>query len=449
MISINGVIKLAGHASARRWIQKAGLAVVDQGLLSGSNFLLAVFLGRYLVPQVYGAYALAYSIFLFTTGIYMNVLTEPMGVLGPARYRGRFRAYLGTVLYLHFAVTALLSLGLIVAGYFAKTVVGNQHLAMALYGASIATIFFPLLGLGRRFAYLNFRPSLAVRGTVIYSFLLVGTLVLLKQGGHLGPLTAFLAQALAATCGAVTMLATRSNRASESSSDSDLRLATVSRGHWDYGRWAIASTGAQWLSTGAYYVIVSAILGMKGSAELRILQNFIMPTNQFFAAMSVLLIPRASADFADHKEKSFGRTIASMHVLFITTSLGYLAVISVFGRQILQFVYAGRYTEIAYLIPIAALPVLLNAISQPFSVGLRAMQAPSQVFYGNAVAAGVTMSMGALLTLHWGLPGVLVGLLLSSVAYNVVLARRYKAKCNASFRAGRMPMTAEESAPAA
>ena len=45
------------------WIHKSVLAVMDQGLVSGSNFLIGVLLARWLAPEQFGAYALAFSLF--------------------------------------------------------------------------------------------------------------------------------------------------------------------------------------------------------------------------------------------------------------------------------------------------------------------------------------------------------------------------------------------------
>src|SRR6202030_792544 len=38
----------------RLWINKGGLALLDQGLISGSNFILSMLLARWLTPESYG-----------------------------------------------------------------------------------------------------------------------------------------------------------------------------------------------------------------------------------------------------------------------------------------------------------------------------------------------------------------------------------------------------------
>src|ERR1700685_915370 len=86
------------------WVGKGSLAVLDQGLFASSNFLLNVLLARWLAPADYGAFALAYSIFLLLLVLHNALLTAPMLVFGSGKYRERFREYLGVLLRVHFTL---------------------------------------------------------------------------------------------------------------------------------------------------------------------------------------------------------------------------------------------------------------------------------------------------------------------------------------------------------
>ena len=44
-------------------LPKADFAVLDQALISGSNFIMGILLARWMVPDEYGAYSLAFSVF--------------------------------------------------------------------------------------------------------------------------------------------------------------------------------------------------------------------------------------------------------------------------------------------------------------------------------------------------------------------------------------------------
>jgi len=89
------------YSQRRSWLKKAFLAVLDQGLISGSNFLLAILLARWLSPEQYGAYALSFAIFVLFSFIQQGLFLEPMSVFGPSIYRNSQREYLGTLVWLH------------------------------------------------------------------------------------------------------------------------------------------------------------------------------------------------------------------------------------------------------------------------------------------------------------------------------------------------------------
>src|SRR5258708_19591078 len=74
---------------------------MDHGLISGSNFLLGIVLARYLGPEQYGAYALAFSTFMLLSLIHHALAMEPMSGFGPSLYRKTLRDYLGLLLLLH------------------------------------------------------------------------------------------------------------------------------------------------------------------------------------------------------------------------------------------------------------------------------------------------------------------------------------------------------------
>src|SRR5256884_4637696 len=88
-----------------RWVTKGGLAILDQGLISGSNFLIGILLARWLMPEAYGAFALAFSVFLLLSYVYQSFLAEPQAVFSGSAYSGSLRGYLKTLLGIHLILT--------------------------------------------------------------------------------------------------------------------------------------------------------------------------------------------------------------------------------------------------------------------------------------------------------------------------------------------------------
>ena len=65
----------------RRGLGTGAFAVLDQALFAGSSFSINILLARWLPPVQYGAFALAFFLFLLLGALHTAVLTEPMLVL--------------------------------------------------------------------------------------------------------------------------------------------------------------------------------------------------------------------------------------------------------------------------------------------------------------------------------------------------------------------------------
>src|SRR5260370_40120814 len=75
-------------AKLRVWGWRSAMSLVDQGLTSGAGFAVNLLLARWLAPESYGAFAVAFAGFLFVSGFHNVLLLEPISVMGPLRYMG-------------------------------------------------------------------------------------------------------------------------------------------------------------------------------------------------------------------------------------------------------------------------------------------------------------------------------------------------------------------------
>jgi O-antigen/teichoic acid export membrane protein len=423
--------------------------MADQALFAASGFLTNIFLARWFGLEQYGAYALAFSIYLFLASFHTAMLLEPMSVLGPASYRNSLPDYLGNLIGLHFAVTVvpalLVGVGGSVFGYFSKSVV----LPSALWGACVGTPFMLFFWLWRRAAYLDLRPNVALRGAAVNTFLVVSLLFVFHTLGLLNPFTAFIVQAIAGVVASlVLMFSVRPTLRLVWLDDATRKII---KEHWQYGRWVVLTAFVFWLAGDAYYVIVASSSSINDVAVLRAVQNFVRPVSQFIVAITLLLVPWASARFADRESVTFRRGINRITMIFTVAAVGYLIGLAIFGKWLTALVYGGKYTEFAYLLPLMTLPVLFTAAAEGPAIAVRAMQFPSEVFWSFGAAAVPTILFGVLLARHWGLMGAALGLTLSSAAYCAVLTYRYRIRLSEALPVAMEPRVefASENAPTA
>lgn len=413
-----------GRTGAGPMIRKGFLALLSQVLISGMNFVLSLLLARWLEASQYGAYTLAFSIFLVVSSFHNSLLLEPMGVLGPASHGKSLSSYVGKLVRLHFAVACVLAMVVAIAGVAFSRVPQFGELSGALAGACLATPWILFLWFARQAAYLEMRPDIAAKGAVAYAVAISCMIYWLRRVGRLDPFGAFVALAVAsAVAGVVLILWIRPRF---KSTPMETSLATIWKQHWVYGRWVLATAFVFWASGQAtYYFIAAAFLTMEDVGRISALQNLVAPLSQFLTALTLLLLPWASTLLAGKDGVSFRRGIRWITLLFVGVGVAYLVVVVGFGRQLTGLLYHGKYAQSASLLPMLALSQVFMAASQGPAIGLRAMQRPSRIFVGYSVAAAFSILVGLALTRHWGAAGNVTGMAASSFCFLVTTSYFY------------------------
>lgn len=424
----------APPTSRRRvWFKKGFLALLDQGLLSGSNFFIAILLARWLTRDQYGAYALGFSIFILLSGFHNAFILEPMSVFGPESYSRCLRGYINKLLRFHFVLAFALSL-LVIAGILLLPFFRiDRSLIPALWGVCLSVPLVLYYWLCRRAAYLKFAPGTAVIGSAIYCAAALVLAFGFKRWAS--PFMGFAVQAVAAIPAVIPLLADLRSVEDEQPKPSG---TSVVRQHWQYGRWVMGSTIVTWVSGNAYYVIVGAMLPMHDVAALRALRNLTEPCYRAMAAIILLVLPWASSRLVEEGLEGLRRRTRQLNFLFGGAALIYFAALCLFGKSVMRLLYSGRYDGFSSLLLLATAPLVLIAASLGSEIAVQVMQAPSEVFLAYGVSGVLTFLLGITFTHVWGLVGGLTSILISSAAVWVVLTYR----CQKRFRAAAAPGSA-------
>ena len=87
------------------WARKGVLAIADQGVITSSNFLVALMLARQVSSAEYGAYAARIRVFLLLAAVYLAFILEPISIFGASTYKDCLPDYLGKMLTIQIWVT--------------------------------------------------------------------------------------------------------------------------------------------------------------------------------------------------------------------------------------------------------------------------------------------------------------------------------------------------------
>jgi O-antigen/teichoic acid export membrane protein len=409
------------------WVSKAGFAVLDQGLISGSNFLVSILLARWLVPEQYGAYAVAFGVFILLSLVYQSLVLEPMAVFGGSSYDGCLRGYLRSLLWLHVTISLSIFAVFGVSAFAAGRFYHSTMLAGALAGVTIASPCVLFFWLARRTFYLQLAASKAAMGAFVYSAVSMGGLFLIYRRQLLSPFSAFALMGLAALgTGLYNLLRLRASLRADASQPPGVN--EIWRKHWSYGRWALASCVAGWIPAYVYYPLLSAFASMAASGQLKALMNFTLPMEQTKAALSLLLLPYAANLRARRGSSAAGSLSTRMSLAVVGLTCAYWAVLLVFHQPVFHILYSGKYSDVEHLLPVVALgSVVYGACFGP-AIALRAMESPASVFTAYSLATLSSLVVGIPATWKFGLSGAIWGSnaadILSWIIILVVLRRK-------------------------
>jgi O-antigen/teichoic acid export membrane protein len=410
----------------RVWGVKSVLSVSDQGLSSFASFAVNLLLARWLKPEVYGAFAVVFAVFLFLTGFHNVLLLEPMSVLGSARYQGDLATYFRSQIRVHLLLTGgLAAVLLIVALGFALFAPGNLLTAPAVAGGVCLPPLLLVL-LMRRMCYIMQRPQEAVYGSSLYVGLILLGLFSLKSIGGLRPAPVFFLMGLTSLSAAVLMARRLDLFAGRLCSRNRLQAAVILRENWSYGRWLVASTVLNSFSTQTQTFFAAGLLGLGGAGVLRAMQLPSLMMTQLSTATGLLVLPTFARDFgANAVPRMRHKAILVALALSLCATVVAGLTWSFSGRIDLLF-FAGKYASFAWLMPVFVLVTIPFGPMQGFGMALRAARKPQFDLLSNIFAAPVGIVSAYFCTKWWGLAGAAVSLVLGFAVQGLITTLSFR-----------------------
>lgn len=397
------------------WASKSILSVADHALFSGTTFLLNFLLAGFLPTAQYGAFSVAFAVFLFLAGFDNSLVLEPVSVFAPSRYKGRAPAYLVSAVRIHLIVAGLVA----IVAWFSALWVKDSLLSEALRAMALSTPFVLTLWFLRRTAYAFMDPAGAILSSVVYLGTSLCALLVLRSHVPLSPGTGFLALA----CGSTVAVCanwrhTRMPTPAKCVTDGSGLFFRALREHWAYGKWAMLGS-TLFIVIGQVQIFFAAFLGLESAGVLRALLNFVLPMTQIATAISTFAIPALSQEFGAGciealKSKAHWMTFGLTAMAVIYTGILWLG-----SAQIGQLCYHGKFADHAWLLPVLALQTVFNAFATGHAVVLRATQRPRDYLLAIAAAAPVALLIAAVCVKLWGLTGAAVSMPLAALAMAV------------------------------
>jgi len=399
------------------WTTRGAWSVVDQALFTISNLIINVLLARWLPTREYGAFVTAYVVLLLIGVAHSALLIEPMLVLGPSKYAGRFREYFPILLRFQWAFGAVAAALLLIVGAV-HYALGEPLVGRTFLGLACAAPFIYLSWLARRACYIERKPALAALGGAIY-LLIAGLGALLID--NLGLLTSMAAQLLmgvAACAAAVVTLRKMVPSGTRLTTTLDMRV--LWRDHWNFFRWS-GPSGLLYFCQGlVFYLVLPLFAGLEATAALRAMTNFVMPVLQSDSALVTLIATEMARARRDAHHMS--RIVRWSKRLFALEGVVCWLVVAVFRHDLVRFAYGDQYIAYAdLLLVLGALPLVASRVNILGAV-LRVHRQVRMVFWAAVAATVASLLVGFASMATLGVYGAVTGMIVADVVRIFVMA---------------------------
>lgn len=408
----------------KHWGVKGGLAVLDQGLFSGTNFILNLMLARWLTPNEYGAFTISFTVYIFLTGFYIAIILEPASVLGPARHMSNLSSYIRDLFKIHFIMCSILSIIMLGVGLLLLiTKTSNALFAFAMLGNGLSLTFTLLLWLVRRSFYIFHHPELAVIGSLVFFILSVFGVYGLHLIGAISVFKVFVIIGLASLIGSSFSLWTGRNLFTHAPGYALTWMEILSE-QWQFGKWRTIG-GVLAITFGQMQTFfVAGMLGLPAVGALRALQNFILPIIQVETAIESLGLSSVSSisggsgtrNYQVIKKKSFLIAFS-----LFCMSIIYALILYFFAEPLEKLLYFGKYSAYVGLIPLLGLSPIFLALAMGFVLPLLSIGKSKYYIVIYAINAPISIALTFLLTKNYGITGSVVSILIPSIV-NVLVA---------------------------
>lgn len=405
------------------WVVKSSLAVFEQALIAGSNFLLNVLVARWLTAEQYGAYAVAFAVYALLISLYQGLILEPMSVLSASLEEERFRSYLGTLLRVQARISAVLvlSLALFVLGMF---VINPRSLIVSPLLALVVSLPFILVfWLLRGACYVRRSPQYATQGAFIYSVVMLGGLIVVRHWLQMSGFMVFLGMGLSAA--AVSCLLLQRLRPNFKSAISDKEQWIE---HWNFGRWELSKIGFDWTSQNISYTLTAGFLGMAQVGALKAIMTLFLPLTQSMAALKRLILPHLATVSDRDGYRGAADSVRNMMVIYVVGGLAYGILVSLTAKPLFRLLYAGKFMEYTYLVPWAAVASLFGLPAHVIDMGLRAIRSPKSIFSSSCLSALACVCITVPLTWAFGIRGAICSIIFSTAILLVILTVIFRRK---------------------
>lgn len=387
------------------------LTLVDQALVSGSNFLTAILITRLAGLEEYGFFALAWMGLLLMSSLQQAFIQAPMMSLGPKKSDSEQASYFpaSQLLQFGFALTIFLLICPVIA--YADLLLPKWKVSELFPILPLAILAYLMQEYYRRYFFIS---SQAARALLIdgisYLGMLGGILFLYFQDLLT---SSYIYLAILISFGTAALLGFFMARLSLRKGIAG--FSAILREHWKYASWLLGTAVLQFFSSNYFLLAAAALLGPLALGALRIAQNLLGLTHVLFQAMENVVPVKAAESYAKEGFLAMKKYLLKLSVRSGLVVLAILVLLALGAKPVLGLVYGTEYEAYAFLLMGYCLFYLSLFPGYPLRYALRSIEHTRPIFISYVLSTAFSLLLAFPMVKRWELWGVVAGLILTQI----------------------------------
>jgi O-antigen/teichoic acid export membrane protein len=373
------------------------LTFLDQGVSSGTNFLVAVLVGRQLGFDGLGAYGFVLTMWMATLGVHRAIVAEPI-VIGTRSGRSDSHVLergFSAEVYLGLGVGMLVAIGAIVAVAMGKTLIGRTMVVLAL-----ALVPLLLQDLWRFMAFFDGRPDKALANDLVFAVVQIAlTAAAIGTGRSSTPVfvAAWGVGALAGAAYGFVQFGVRPRLWSGRRQIAE---------HWAFSRWMLADFATSFTMDNVYPLMVLALLGQTRYGVLNGVIRLMGPAAVILQSGGNLGVPGASRAYREHSVGGLSRFSRKLTTGVAASMSLYVLVVFVAGGWLLRTVYKQpAAADYGGLMRLVGAGYVVWSLAFGALISLRVVQRTRALWAARLFVSVVSLASAYVLVRRFGLNG--------------------------------------------
>ncbi len=388
---------------------RAALATADQSISSLSNFAVGVAIARVAGIAAFGAYSLAYAIWLLVAALHRSLVTDPMAIESDLNSPSAQR-------HLQQGLAAELSLGLSTGAVFAVAGAVCLGLGQRRFGLCILALapWLPCLlaqDYWRWVGFMKSQPQRALMNDFVFDVVQAAVFVGLLFLGVRSSILAIEAWGVGSLGGAIFGLWQFRTRPTLRRGFGRIRL------RWGLSKWLVNQNVTNAASSQSTLYLTGAFLGTVGVGGLRSAVSLVSgPSQVLFQAGGSIGLPEASKALKDRGWPGLRRVERFVTLAGVTSVGGIAVAVFLFGRRLMTLLYGPRFAQFSGIADIVAISLVVAALALGAQMALKATRNTRRLFHVALTSLVISVVAVVILEPLYGLKGAAFATLIGAGA---------------------------------